>query len=92
MNRLTTFTLLLTLSLSTIFAQKVDKTSFDEKINKISSVNGTNEIEAFDDKIEFKDGTTTLLEIRSLSGGGGIFLPPGGTGTPSYIGTETNLV
>ena len=84
MKQLSTLLLFFAL-LSTLFAQKVDEKSSDKIKNKISSVDGTNETQAFGDKIEFKDGSTTLLEIRSLSGGGGIYLPPGGTGTPTFM-------
>lgn len=87
MKLFTTFTLLLALTLSTLFAQKVDEMSSDESKNKISSTSGNNETKAAGDKIYFHDGATILLEIENIdnNAGGIIFydaaVSGGGFGT-----------
>lgn len=78
----------ITIALSfSILAQKVeDKTNEVEREAKINSISGTENIQAIGDKIIFKDGSTTLMEIHNLPvDGGGIYLPPGGTSSPAFM-------
>ncbi len=54
MKKLTAFILLFAL-LSTVFAQKVEDEKSDKSKNKINSIDGTNETQAFGDKVKFKE-------------------------------------
>ncbi len=84
MKRLATFILFFAL-LSTVVPQKVEDEKSDKIKNKISSIDGTNETQAFGDKITFKNGTKTLIEIEEEGTAGSIVIPDGG-----FFGATTN--
>ncbi|MEE9430137.1 MAG: tail fiber domain-containing protein [Melioribacteraceae bacterium] len=74
--------LLCSLVFSSTFAQEVD----EKQNNALKKSRGIDEVQVVGDKIVFKDGATILMEIRNLDvDGGGIYLPPGGTGFPAFM-------